>query len=292
MGLSASQGRMLLLTARKSDLEFRAQQISQKRLVLSQQLEDIASDYEDATSDRQMKITLYSTSSDSEDAAQKITKEVNLTYSNLVSGSLGTTDGSIQPNLITGEQAYTSNVAYRLVNFDGAIVVSNVNEIPGVSFDDNGELNTTDSAYEVKKGADGKLRVSMESTGAVYVVDTNLATGSTDTTGSITGPNYLQDCLRNGKYLIQRFDSSSDEGKWRNISWDATANISDGYYQDNDDSAKAKYDRLQQQIQSQDKKLEMELDNVETQRSAVKTEEESVKKVIDENIEKSFNAFG
>ena len=126
MGLSASQGRMLLLTARKSDLEFRAQQISQKRLVLSQQLEDIASDYEDATSDRQMKITLYSTSSDSEDAAQKITKEVNLTYSNLVSGSLGTTDGSIQPNLITGEQAYTSNVAYRLVNFDGAIVVSNV----------------------------------------------------------------------------------------------------------------------------------------------------------------------
>ena len=265
MGLSASQGRMLLLTARKSDLEFRAQQISQKRLVLSQQLEDIASDYEDATSDRQMKITLYSTSADTDGGAQKITKEVNLTYSNLISGSLGATD---------------------------AIVVSNANEIPGVSFADNGELNMSGDGYEVKKGADGKLRVSMESTGAVYIVDGNLATGSTDSTGSVTGPNYLQDCLRNGKYLIQRFDSSSDEGNWRNISWDATANISDGYYQDNDDSAKAKYDRLQQQIQAQDKKLEMELDNVETQRSAVKTEEESVKKVIDENIEKSFNAFG
>ena len=292
MGLSASQGRMLLLTARKSDLEFRAQQISQKRLVLSQQLEDIATDYEDATSDRQMKITLYSTSADAEGVATKITKEANLTYANLVSGSLGTTDGSIQPNLITGEQAYTSNVAYRLVNYDGAIVVSNVNEIPNVSFDDNGQLNTTDSNYEVKQGADGKIRVSMASTGAVYVVDSNLASGSTDSAGSASGPNYLQDCLRNGKYLIQRFDSSADEPTWRNISWDATANISDSYYQDNDDAAKAKYDRLQQQIQAQDKKLELELDNVETQRSAVKTEEDSVKKVIDENIEKSFNAFG
>ena len=45
MGLSASQGRMLLLTARKSDLEFRAQQISQRRLILSQQLEEIAMEY-------------------------------------------------------------------------------------------------------------------------------------------------------------------------------------------------------------------------------------------------------
>ena len=59
MGLSASQGRLLLLTARQNDLEFRAQQISQKRLILSQQLEEIAMEYENATSNRQMMIQLY-----------------------------------------------------------------------------------------------------------------------------------------------------------------------------------------------------------------------------------------
>ena len=48
---------------------------------------------------------------------------------------------------------------------------------------------------------------------------------------------------------------------------------------------------LVEPIQNQDKKLEIELDNIETQRSAVTTEQESVKKVIDENIEGSFNAF-
>jgi len=55
---------------------------------------------------------------------------------------------------------------------------------------------------------------------------------------------------------------------------------------------KAKYDRIQSQIQAQDKKLELELDNIETQRSAVTTEIESVEKVINENIESTFNAFG
>ena len=39
-------------------------------------------------------------------------------------------------------------------------------------------------------------------------------------------------------------------------------------------SSKAKYDRLQNQIQAQDKKLELELDNIETQRKAVDTETE------------------
>ena len=45
-------------------------------------------------------------------------------------------------------------------------------------------------------------------------------------------------------------------------------------FTENDDAAKAKYDRLQNQIQAQDKKLEIELDNVETQRSAVTTEDD------------------
>jgi len=52
MGLAASQGRLLLLTARKSDLELQAQQISQDRLLLSIQQETIAQDYSDAVNNQ------------------------------------------------------------------------------------------------------------------------------------------------------------------------------------------------------------------------------------------------
>lgn len=44
-------------------------------------------------------------------------------------------------------------------------------------------------------------------------------------------------------------------------------------------------------VQAQDKKLELKLQNLDTQQQALSTEMESVKKVIDKNIEASFKAF-
>lgn len=441
MGLSASQGRMLLLTARKNDLEFRAQQISQKRLVLSQQLEAISMDYENATSNRQMKIDLYAIDGTDE---SKVTRSSNLTYSLLVSGSIGNAASGIQASEKVGTDSLThkSNNAFRLVDADGAIVVADKSEIPGNetivtkkaasknekdgtysvgTYDSNtgetftqkyavppspaepakagaepakpgaepadkesqahkdweakktahdawqatkdahddwaascalkniigqsanknfqikdGIVNIDGTYYNIatgkqvkdnipdftgaescifknsvddipksdvtstpdvniKEGADGKFTVQKADVSIVrYVVDKTLNTGSTDQYGTAgDGPNYLQDCLRNGKYLIQKFSPATKEqdARWNSLSWDATTNISDSYYTEDDDRAKAKYDRMQTQIQNQDKKLELELDNIETQRSAVTTEEESVKKVIDDNVEGSFKCF-
>ena len=42
MGLAASQARLLLLTARKSDLEYRAQQITNAEMILAMQTETVA----------------------------------------------------------------------------------------------------------------------------------------------------------------------------------------------------------------------------------------------------------
>ena len=275
MGLSASQGRMLLLTARKSDLEFRAQQISQKRLVLASQLEEIATDYESATSNRQMMISLYNGNPQEDENA--INKTSNLTYAALVSGTVGLGKPEltgIQSSMYTENQEFKSNVPYRLVNVTGEIVVADINEIPGIStMDDKGELNSTGqdiaalkngnsidagNGIKITKGKDGVIRVtqtSKDSNGEAftrdYVIDPALRFGSTDANGMIDGPNYLQDCLRNGKYLIQKGSNPTDsngtvkvdELNWRSISWDATSNVSDKYYLEDDDRAKAEYDR-------------------------------------------------
>ena len=409
MGLSASQGRMLLLTARKSDLEYRAQQISQKRLVLAQQLEEIAVEYEEATSNRQMKISLALAATDSNN--EYVNRTANLTYATLISGTLNqfsSDDSGIQAYDRTANQEYASTTAYRLVDAYGAIVVSSEDEIPNTisktsstpttkGSDDvyrvsttssdgqkeysgdnyivipkgsgdskteletffesnkdiskkNLKIDTTNKMVEITnndgtkvyynystgakitnenekekfsssetatlvdstssipsstvksstnvnkvEGADGKFSLVDENGVVVqrYIVDTTLKYGSTDINGTTDGPNYLQDCLRNGKYLLEKgsLDSETGKVKWNSLSWDTTANISDSYYTEDDDKAKAKYDRLQTQIQNQDKKLEIELDNIETQRSAVTTEVESVQKVIDDNIESSFKTF-
>ena len=58
MGLASSQARLLLLTARQSDNEFRGQQINNRRLSLAQQTEQIAKKYSDGISNRNINITL------------------------------------------------------------------------------------------------------------------------------------------------------------------------------------------------------------------------------------------
>ncbi len=62
MGLAASQGRLLLLTARKSDLELQAQCITQQRLLLATQQETIADEYADATNNQIYQVRLPGTS--------------------------------------------------------------------------------------------------------------------------------------------------------------------------------------------------------------------------------------
>ena len=54
MGLAASQGRYLCLTARMSDLVYEGQQISQQRLALASQQQDIANKYNDAMNNKIM----------------------------------------------------------------------------------------------------------------------------------------------------------------------------------------------------------------------------------------------
>ena len=45
-------------------------------------------------------------------------------------------------------------------------------------------------------------------------------------------------------------------------------------------------------IQSEDKQLELRLKQLDTEQEAIKTEMDSVTKVVQENIEKTFQAFG
>ena len=96
----------LIFSFRRSDLEFRAQQISHKRILLSQQLEDISTEYERALSNRQMTMQLGTVGAGG--------KEVNLTYAALVSGAVATSlfNGRIKRSSVVGTDIYDGNNSY------------------------------------------------------------------------------------------------------------------------------------------------------------------------------------
>ena len=72
----------------------------------------------------------------------------------------------------------------------------------------------------------------------------------------------------------------------------ATAGNNGGFDQGAIETAKAKYDEKTTAISAQEKLLDMELTQINTEHSAVKTEYDSIKSLIGDNVDKSFNVFG
>ena len=72
----------------------------------------------------------------------------------------------------------------------------------------------------------------------------------------------------------------------------ATSGQSGNFDQNAIDNAKAAYDANTASISSQEKLLDLELTQINTEHSAVKTEYDAVKSLISDNVDKSFNVFG
>ena len=66
MGLASSQARLLLLTARKSDLEYRSQMISQRKIMLAMETEQLATEYTRSLSNRLLYFVFDQNGSDGE----------------------------------------------------------------------------------------------------------------------------------------------------------------------------------------------------------------------------------
>ena len=196
MGLAASQARLLLLTARKSDLEFRAQQITNAEMVLAMQTEEVARKYSNALSNQCLK---------------KIDKG---------------TETNISAETIETLLAGTGLIGKQKVGDQWVEV-------------------TADKNYSAE----------------------NLAL----------------------MYQTGVFDFFTESGEQCGIG--SNTQISIGYYQDDDAAAEAEYRRATSALQVKEKRLQMELQQVESQQKACETEMESVKKVIEKNIEKTFKVF-
>ena len=256
MGMSASQARYLQLTARRSNLEFEAQQICHKRLTLAQQTEYISKEYNAKISDRHLYFNFASASN----IVGNESKQKRLDYYDITNGI----DNKDQPGL-----------GMRIVDADGREVVP---ALPQPEKDEEGNIinpiNPDDYVVDVTIGFNQNANNSLYSNAC----------------------DYLEDKLRNGEWFLQKIDreameEDSDELAWSNVNYQTLTTIDDLLYKENDSAAQAEYTRDSEAIQKQDKMLEMKLKQVTTEQESVKAEQESLKKIVDENIEKSFKTF-
>ena len=122
----------------------------------------------------------------------------------------------------------------------------------------------------------------------------NLATGERYIIlPALNNAEFFQNALRTGSLFLEKFTKDNDNkaGAWTSVNIGACDIIQDKLYTEDDAAAEAEYETQTAIIQSQDKMLDVELRQVETQQKACDNEYESVKKILDKNVERSFKVF-
>ena len=224
MGMSASQARYLCLTARKNNVEFQIQQLTQQKLMLANQLDDEATLWSDGMNVQHL---YYSADGSGGSASSDLPR---LSYS-IVTGLQG--DGGLGLKV---RDSYGREV---------------VPELPEV-------------LPEGKTAADYAIEPYC------YQAD------------------YFENNLKTGNWAIQSYD---DQGKLVDMSIEGSSFIYQGIDSGDYAIANAEYERKVESLERIDKRFDMQIQQLSTEQQAIETEMDSVKKVIDKNIEETFKIF-
>lgn len=109
-----------------------------------------------------------------------------------------------------------------------------------------------------------------------------------DETTTTDSKEWIQSQIMNGNLILEKVDS---KGQWSSESYGSDSNIIEKTDKADQAKAEAKYNATMAQIQRKDKTFDLQLKNIDTEHSATQTEIESVKKVIDGNIQRAFKMF-
>lgn len=112
---------------------------------------------------------------------------------------------------------------------------------------------------------------------------------------NIKSSDWLYQQLNSGNIYLEEWNTKGGldgKGAFEGISWSSgDASLQSASDDDDANRAEAEYESTTAKIQTKDKKFDLELTNINTEHLAIQTEIDSVKKVVDKNIERSFKIF-
>ena len=281
MGLSASQARFLQLTARRSNVEYQAQQINFQRLQWSDKLAAASSEYQDKTSNRKM---VYNFNNGDGITQVDVTYQNYKNYMNQQMEGLTTAQdkfflvSSTGNKIIVASEEERDKMIEQYTTYTPYIASSTENSV-----DENGETPEI-VVREDEQGNSIQNLVHREFSADDFMIVDNL-----------DDVDNFQSAIENGIYFFAKRELNTETNmyEFRTESWDSIGGgaIGEVYDTTDDAQAEAEFKATSDKIQNIDKKLELQLNQLETERSAIQTEIDSISKVIDNNVESSFKTF-
>ncbi len=288
MGLSSSQGRLLMLTSRLSDIELQQMLISQRQNNLAAAGQKAAEEYNTALSNCKIIIKMPS-------ETEKIgyTKE-NLSYTTMTKmGYLATNaEGSIYLKQKKSTKELELENLYN--QFDAATTdeekatIRKQIDVKQAEVEEENKTRKPSDRWEIPTDAEGKPLLTIDD-------ETGKAIINGDTYDILDGSAYLensavlQNMIVNGMVFINNTTNNKT-----GISMEMLESNTEMLYEldtSDDAAAQSKYEYELASIERKENQLELEMAQLETQHEAVLKEYESVKNVISNNVDRTFKLF-
>ena len=269
MGMSASQARLLSITSRMNDIELRSQQISNTKIRLADESEQVANNYTRALNASKLTYTDYSSGQ---------AKTVDLTPKNLSNYGLclvNRSDNSIFSGEVTPAQMYEMIES-------GQFFLAKSGETTNVAMFQRSENNTLDNTLFKNNINDStEIRPVLSKANEVSFDDSSVNNCKQALSFDFWDLWDEADEPAAKTYLINPEEVSVSGNTFLNIQSD-DANLA---------KAEAEYNAQTAKINTKEKKLDQQMKEMDTEHSALKTEYDSVKSLISDNISKSFQLF-
>ncbi len=301
MGLSSSQGRLLLLTSRLSDIELNEILLTQRQQQLAIDKENVAKEYHAALNNHKINIKVPDVNDPSKIEMQ------NISYENMKDAGYFLTDGKGHIYLKkkpdgTWDIPHNTDDAICDIEYattetsetnDSSDTSQNGNETASeqdvttpTATDDNGtessqtETESSTSANQAKKKPD-ILKFKARDGISYEIIEGG---------DFINNTNSIKDAIVNGAVYILKVETTDVTTV---AMQELNSNTDFEYVLDTSDDAQAesKYEYEMAKISRQDNMIDMEMQQLETQHEAVLKEYESIRKVISNNIDRTFNLF-
>ncbi len=244
MGISANHARLLMLTARKCDLETQMQVLLNNKLNIARETSDIANNYNDSISNRKLSIF------------KPVLNNAPITN---IAG-------------YTQESLYQDLSAQNLYNTGGLLLVE----------------KTTGGIYQQISAAPNPVQIEEGLRNGIYFM-VQASTLSTQDPKSVTFTSGGAGSYMNGSVTLST--DTTGNTSWEIVDWRDSTQIIDQLDKSDDDEAKANYERLMNEIKEKESEMDVEINKIETQHSAISNELEATQKIMTKNTEDSFKYF-
>ena len=293
MGMSASQARLLSLTARMHDLEFQAQGLQYTKLDLVNSKQDVYDEYLETLDSTKYQMSVMTANG----------KEYrDITYTNMIMANTGALHSMYAITNAKGEillpEQITDKIAVMPDKLEDFLKVVAKNYL----YVGRADLGEDDYISEMKKDGNYEYwKAIFWQIGGYQNDDGSIVSGrgfSRISKENATDRGWLEKQLNSGD--VQLFKMTKDESLFNtgdkvNIfaesSLSTDVDLAEVSNTELIEQAEVKYEKAVKDIDIKETKLDLQLSRIDTLHNALKTEYDSVKQIVSKNIDRSFKSF-